>query len=48
MLAAAISPGALIWFGWTAEKGILWIVPLIANFFFGFGSMIIFGTATTM
>lgn len=48
MLAAAIFPGALIWFGWTAEKGIIWIVPLIANFFFGFGTMIIFGTATTM
>jgi multidrug resistance protein len=48
MLAAAIFPGALIWFGWTAEKGILWIVPMIANFFFGFGTMIIFGTATTM
>lgn len=47
-LAAAIYPGALIWYGWTAEKGIIWIVPMIANFFFGLGSMIIFGMATTM
>ena len=47
-LAAAIFPGALIWYGWTAEKGVIWIVPMIANFFFGVGSMIIFGTSTTM
>lgn len=48
LLAAAIFPAGLIWFGWAADKGVFWIVPLIANFFFGFGSMIIFGTATTM
>jgi multidrug resistance protein len=48
LLAAAIFPAGLVWYGWTAEKGIFWIVPLIANFFFGFGSMIIFGTSTTM
>lgn len=48
MLAAAIFPAGLVWYGWTSEKGIFWIVPLIANFFFGFGSMIIFGTSTTM
>jgi multidrug resistance protein len=48
LLAAAVFPAGLIWFGWAADKGVFWIVPLIANFFFGFGSMIIFGTATTM
>jgi multidrug resistance protein len=47
-LAAIIFPGALIWYGWTAERGIIWIVPMIANFFFGIGSMIIFGCVTTM
>jgi multidrug resistance protein len=47
-LAAVIFPGALIWYGWTAEKGIIWIVPIISNFFFGAGSMVIFGLATTM
>jgi len=47
-LAALIFPGALLWYGWTADKGIIWIVPMIANFFFGVGSMIIFGVATTM
>ncbi|KAF4636920.1 hypothetical protein G7Y89_g1152 [Cudoniella acicularis] len=33
-LAAIIYPGALVWYGWTAEKGVIWIVPMIANFFF--------------
>ncbi|TGO87608.1 hypothetical protein BPOR_0215g00010 [Botrytis porri] len=48
LLAAAIYPAGLLWFGWTAEKGVHWIVPLIANFFFGFGTMIIYSTVTTM
>lgn len=47
-IAAAIFPGALIWYGWTAEKGIIWIVPSISNFFFGVGSMVVFGLSTTM
>ena len=47
-LAAIIYPGALIWYGWSADKGVIWIVPMIANFFFGIGSMIIFGCVTTM
>ncbi|KAG4417698.1 hypothetical protein IFR04_009137 [Cadophora malorum] len=47
-IAAVMFPGAMVWYGWTAEKGIIWIVPMIANFFFGVGSMIIFGVATTM
>ncbi|KAK4191218.1 major facilitator superfamily domain-containing protein [Podospora australis] len=47
-LAATMYPGALIWYGWTAEKGLSWIVPTIANLFFGFGSMLVFGAVTTM
>ena len=47
-IAAAIFPGALIWYGWTAEKGIIWIVPIMSNFFFGVGSMVVFGLSTTM
>ena len=26
--AAILYPGALIWYGWTAEKGIFWLVPV--------------------
>lgn len=47
-LAAVMFPGAMIWYGWTAEKGLFWIIPCIANFFFGVGSMLVFGTITTM
>ena len=47
-IAAFLYPAALIWYGWTAEKGVFWLVPLIANFFFGVGSMLIFSMATTM
>ncbi|KAL1954923.1 hypothetical protein VTO42DRAFT_461 [Malbranchea cinnamomea] len=45
---ALVYPAALIWYGWTVQKGVHWIVPMIANFFFGLGSMIIFSVATTM
>jgi multidrug resistance protein len=47
-IAAVLWPGALLWYGWTAEKGVFWLVPMIANFFFGVGSMLIFSMATTM
>ena len=47
-MAAVMFPGALLWYGWAADRGVIWIVPMIANFFFGVGSMIIFGCVTTM
>lgn len=47
-IAAFMFPTALIWYGWTAEKGVFWVAPLLANFFFGLGSMIVFGMTTTM
>ncbi len=47
-LAATVYPAALIWYGWTVDRGVHWIVPSIANFFFGVGSMLVFGAATTM
>ncbi|KAB5572721.1 major facilitator superfamily domain-containing protein [Coniochaeta sp. 2T2.1] len=47
-LAATVYPAALIWFGWSIERGVHWIVPGVANFFFGFGSMLVFGAVTTM
>ncbi|MCJ1468498.1 hypothetical protein MMC07_007127 [Pseudocyphellaria aurata] len=47
-IAAFLYPAALIWYGWTAEKTVFWAVPLLANFFFGIGSMLIFGMVTTM
>ncbi|BAE54704.1 major facilitator superfamily domain-containing protein [Aspergillus flavus] len=47
-LGAFLYPAALIWYGWTADRGVFWLVPMIANFFFGIGSMLIFSMATTM
>ena len=47
-IAAVLWPSALIVYGWTAQKGVHWIVPMIANFFFGIGSMLIFGLVNTM
>lgn len=47
-LGALVYPAALIWYGWTIEKGTFWLVPAIANFFYGVGSMLIFAMATTM
>ncbi|KAL8916205.1 MAG: hypothetical protein Q9208_008657 [Pyrenodesmia sp. 3 TL-2023] len=47
-IAAILYPAALIWYGWTAEKGVHWAVPLVANFFFGIGSMLVFAMSTTM
>ncbi|KNG50887.1 mfs multidrug resistance [Stemphylium lycopersici] len=38
-IAAVLWPAALIAYGWTAEKGIHWIVPMISNFFFGIGKL---------
>lgn len=47
-LAATLYPAALIWFGWTVDKGVFWLAPAVAQFVFGFGSMLVFGAATTM
>ena len=47
-LAAILYPGALIWYGWAADRGVFWLVAMIPNFFFGIGSMLVFGTCTTI
>ncbi|KAF4550362.1 MFS-type transporter-like protein 65 [Elsinoe fawcettii] len=47
-IAAIMYPIALIWYGWTAQKGVNIAAPMIANFFFGVGSMLVFGCCTTM
>ncbi|KAF1813459.1 major facilitator superfamily transporter [Eremomyces bilateralis CBS 781.70] len=47
-ISAILFPGALLWYGWTVENGIHWIVPMIGNFFFGMGSMIVFAMSATM
>ena len=45
---ALLYPAALIVYGWSANYGVNVAVPLVANFFFGVGSMLIFAMVTTM
>lgn len=47
-IAAVLWPGALIWYGWTAEKHVDIVAPMVANFFFGIGSMLCFALVNTM
>ncbi|KAJ5109223.1 hypothetical protein N7456_005898 [Penicillium angulare] len=47
-LGAFFYPAALIWYGWAVDRGVFWLAPMIANFFFGIGSMLIFSMVTTM
>ena len=41
-LGAFMFPAALVMYGWTAEYGVNVAAPLVANFFFGVGSMLVF------
>lgn len=47
-LAAILYPSALILYGWTAQYHVHIAAPMVANFFFGVGSMLIFALVNTM
>lgn len=47
-LGALLYPCALIVYGWTTRYGINTAAPMVANFFFGIGSMLVFALLTTM
>jgi MFS family permease len=47
-IAAVLYPCALILYGWTAQYHTNLAVPMVANFFFGIGSMLIFALVNTM
>ena len=47
-LAATMYPAALVWYGWVAQRELHWMVACVANWFFGCGSMLVFGAVTTM
>ncbi|KAK2730951.1 MFS multidrug transporter [Colletotrichum kahawae] len=36
-------PGGLLMYGWTAEKGVFWLVPMIGTFIVGVGILFVFG-----
>ncbi|KAI5294687.1 hypothetical protein KEM52_003442 [Ascosphaera acerosa] len=47
-IGALVVPAAFVWYGWAAQERVFWFAVIIANFFFGVGSMIVFSMATTM
>lgn len=47
-LGAVLFPCSMVAYGWFAEKHINVAAALVANFFFGVGSMLIFALVTTM
>ena len=47
-LGALLYPAGLIMYGWTARYGVNTAAPMIANFFFGVGSMLIFALVRNM
>ncbi|KAK9452059.1 major facilitator superfamily domain-containing protein [Limtongia smithiae] len=47
LVAGAVVCGGMLMFGWTAWKKLIWIVPIIGSFMFGFGSLIIFTSTLT-
>jgi len=47
-IAVFLWPLAILTYGWTADFKVNTSGPMIANFFFGLGSMLVFAMATTM
>lgn len=47
-VAAFLMPATILWYGWTVQRGVFWVAPVVALFFFGVGSMLLFAAATTM
>lgn len=46
MIGSICLPVSLFWFGWSAQAGVHWICPVIAEGFFGCGNLLIFMAAT--
>ncbi|CAK1357119.1 MFS antiporter QDR3 [Cercospora beticola] len=47
-LGSILYPASLLAYGWFAEKQVNVAAPMVFNFFFGVGSMLIFALVTTM
>lgn len=42
VLSAFLIPVGLFWYGWTTEKQVRWIVPIVGTIFIGIGTMCAF------
>lgn len=47
-ISLALYPATLVAYGWMVQKGMHWVAPSIASFFFGGGVMMVFSATTTM
>lgn len=47
VVAVVLFPPACLIFGWTLDKGVHWVVPLVGTALFGFASMLVIGTTVT-
>lgn len=48
LIAGILYPCAILYYGWMVNAGLYWLAPMVGTTFFGFGSMLVFGSATTM
>lgn len=47
-LALSLYPAALIWYGWSVDKGLHWAVGAAASLVYGLGVMLVMGAVTTV
>ncbi|KAJ5551512.1 hypothetical protein N7535_000542 [Penicillium sp. DV-2018c] len=47
MVGCWFMPAGLFWYGWSAEKGAHWIVPILGTWFFAIGLMAVFMSTST-
>ncbi|KAJ5751816.1 hypothetical protein N7520_008733 [Penicillium odoratum] len=47
-IALFLYPAALIWYGWSVDKGLHWAVGCVACIFFGLGVMLVMGAINTV
>lgn len=46
MIGSICLPISLFWFGWSAQAGVHWICPVVAEAVYGFGNLLVFMAAT--
>ncbi|KXH34674.1 major facilitator superfamily transporter [Colletotrichum salicis] len=43
-VGCALNPASLFWFGWTADKGVYWLSPVIASVPFAVGNIMVYSS----
>lgn len=47
-IALSLYPAALIWYGWSVDKGLHWAIGAAASLVYGLGVMLVMGAVTTV